>query len=89
MAVHLELHANPCGTLRLYDAGSYEQGSEYRIALTAEVTGKRVMLHGADKPLSLQDYKEIRTYLGSLGFEAVQIKRKGRWKTFRILRPIT
>ena len=86
MLVHLELHSRPCGTLRVYDAGSFECSDDYRVALTAEIDGTTVMLHGADKPLSLNDYKHIGRYLAGLGYTTVRIKRARRWKEIDLLR---
>lgn len=86
MVVHLELHARPCGTLRLYDTGNFECSDDYRISLTAEIDGTTVKLHGADKPLTLNDYKSIGRYLAGLGYARVKIKRNKRWKTFNLKR---
>jgi len=44
------------------------------------------MLHGADKPLSLNDYKHIGRYLAGLGYTTVRIKRARRWKEIDLLR---
>ena len=86
MVVHLELHARPCGTLRVYDAGNFECGDDYRLSLTAEISGTTVILHGADKPLSLADYKSIGRHLAGLGYERAEIKRNGRWKEINLTR---
>lgn len=84
--VHLEIHEGKCGTLRIADDKNFQFGDDYRVSLTAEIKDKTVILHGADKPLSLNDYKSIGRYLAGLGYLWVEIKRNGRWKVFNLSR---
>ena len=86
MFVHLEILRNPAGPLRVYETGCFENDDDYRISLTAEIDGATVILHGADKPLTLNDYKSIGRYLAGLGYDRVRIKRNKRWKTFNLTR---
>ena len=83
-SVHLERHKNPCGTLRLYDEGSFENGDPYRLALTAEIEGYTVTLRGADVPVTARDYRNIRAYLIEQGYRKVIIQRHGRMKTIKL-----
>jgi hypothetical protein len=84
---HLERHQNPCGTVRLYDAGSYNDNSDFRIAITAEfINGQTVVLRGVDKPLKLSDYRAIGKALAKEGFDECRVLRNGRWKKFKLTR---